>query len=181
MAVNSDLQRFSQAGSPPRPTKEVARTLVNNVLSTAANQASDVLDVRSARRVTVLVDMDAGSANNQLRILPLMSYDALASVPLATDDVWFIPCVTDGAVTSVVPGGTGLAGADFTLASPFYRVDLRPIELRLPGEADAASFEGRFSFELDVTAAQYLHLQWADVDSSAGTLSTVTMKAVRSV
>lgn len=182
MALPKPLQWFAGiVMGTPAVSREERREILPATLMTAAYQATEVLDVRDARKITIIVDGDAAEAGNQLTMIPLLNYQPAGydAVPSATADQWFIPCVTDGSVTPAVVGGTLLAGADFTIADAFGQVTMLPIEIRSPTAAGAATAEWRFSFEVDVTAASWFHLQVADVD--AGTKSTVQIWAVRSV
>lgn len=165
----------------PYPKTEAATTIVDGVLLTTTYQASSVLDVSDSREVTLLVDVNAGSADNIVSILPLLAREAGSSTdaPVATDDVWYAPSVYDGSVSANALSGTMLSGADFTANPEWGRIVLRPTEIRLENTSDAAD-EIRIAITVRCAWARFFHLQVADHDAS-GTKSTITVKAVRSI
>ncbi len=185
MAITNTDQRFDPPVGAPIKGLEAPVTIMAATLQTAAYQATDVLDVRRCRRVTILIDGDAAAATSAISIIPLLSFDAgtwsdgAEQPPSATADVWFIPGVTDGAVTPSDPAGTLISGGDFTLIPEFGRVTYRPIEIMTEAFENATD-ELRLCLTIDVGDARWLHLQLAD-GSGAGTLATVLVKAVRSI
>lgn len=165
-----------ESPSCPAVATEAPTTIVNGVTMTSTFQASSVVDVSSARQITLLIDFDAGGAGNIPDIIPLFSADN--AQPAATDDSWFAPNETDGSITAATVGGTGLSGADFTLQPEYANVTARPLLLRLE-TSDAASDEYRLAVTLRCDWARYFHCQFAD--SSGTTLGALTVKICRSV
>lgn len=139
-------------------------SLFSDVTLTAARQASLIRNVSALRRLTVFCDLAASAAGDQVSIFPLIS-SKRADKPTAIEDVWYIAGVFDATPSAVLPSGTILAGADFTLTPEFGQVTIRPMEI-LSEVMDGASDEVRMTFSVDVTEAIWFHLQAADIAGS---------------
>lgn len=170
------------ARSMPLAFLDTARTQIISAATPGTTYAaSSVLDVKGYTRVVIEVDFDAAAADDELSLIPMLSVAQGAAAggetaPVATDDVWFVPSVDDGAVTVAEPGGTQLANVDFTLAPEFGRRTMRQLEIRFE-KANNASDEIRQRFTLDVTDATFFCLLYRNVRASAGTLSAWATRA----
>ena len=165
-------------GRVPEVAIEGVTTVRASAILTATYVPSLILDVRGAREVTLLIKATGGSADNAVSILALLAANQ-ASVPKASDDVWYGAAVTDGAVTPAVLDATVYASATFTVDPEWGSVVVRPMEILL-AEMDAASDIIEMAVTIKCAWAAYLHLQCADTDA-AGTLATLEVKAVRSL
>lgn len=153
-----------------------ANTGVTKTL-TATNQASIIIDVREARQLALLIEIDAGATADVVSLFPVGSCSS--EIPTAvTSDEWFALPAYDGAVTGAVPSGiTQLSGVDQTLTPAFGQVTVRPMQLKFE-TATGASNETRLCVVLDVTWCRFFALLAAD-GSGAGTLADLRVQAVR--
>ena len=134
--------------------------------ATAANSAVFVIPA-TIRRVLIEVYYN-GSATlgNILEIVPKLS---CATTPqLATDDVWTIPGIWDGVVTSGA-GTAPPAGSDYTATPPFGQITHDHLAIRTRATT-GASDKIRIHFSLNVEAHNQLCLQYADLGGNPGTI-----------
>lgn len=168
---------FSPTAGTPRPSKDGEFEILTGQLLTAAPIATRVVDVKRAREVTITVEVNAASADNRVHVIPVYSRRKNLSTtpPVPGDDVWSVPCEPGQAAAGASPIASVPAGVDFTVADSFHIVDMQPVLIRMPLAA-AATAEHRWSFTLRVDKEFWLYLLVADIDSSGGTLSTVTVR-----
>lgn len=169
--------------STPAVATEEASIVRANAILTSTYVASSVINVADARMITMLLKIAAGAATGFVQLIPLLApkqtTNQVNSQPLTTDDVWLSPLEYDGTNTSAVPGGTILAGADFTLSPAYARVAVRPLLLRTEA-ALVATDEIRVAVSVRCDWAGWFHVQCADT-SGAGTLSDLEVKIVRTI
>jgi hypothetical protein len=163
----------------PRVVTEVPDSLFHTSgaekLLTTTYVASDVIDVREARQIALLIAADAGAADNVPTMLLLGA--CAATAPLATDDSWYGLPAYDGVVTPNLPTSTKLSGADFSLTPEWGAVTVLPANLKLQA-TDNATDEIRLSVVIDVSWCTHFHLQAADVGGGA-TKASLLVQVVR--
>lgn len=171
------MAAFPEARKPGVPTvaTESATTIVDGVTLTNQYQASDVVDVREAREVTLLIDINAGSDGNIVSILP---FGSVANEPAVGDDSWFSLPVSDGTVTAATLGQTLHTGADMTNQPEWGTTAVYPMRAKLP-TSDAATDELRIAVPLHVGWCRWFFVSVND-DDGTGTLADATIQVVRS-
>lgn len=161
----------------PRPTVIFEGTTAGTKETlTATLQASDIIDVREAREIALLVEVSYGETDSQVSLFPVGSSEA-TQPSLITDDQWFnLPAST--AVSAAVPSGlTQLSNVDFTLSPEFGAASVYPLQVNLAA-ADATSDEMRIAVRLDVSWCKYFAVLLGD-GSGATTLADVRVQVVQ--
>lgn len=133
---------------------------------------SSVVSVEGVRKLTLLVDYDAGAIGGYPGIVCLGSCEI--DEPAAGDDSWFQLSVWDGSVTAGALSGTLPTGADYTLAQPQGVAIAYPLAIRLTAATNATD-EYRQAVTVDVTPFRWFHIIAAEVGVTAtpGTLSAL--------
>lgn len=130
--------------------------------------ASEVIAVGPLRRLTLEISYNASAATTTgyAQIIPILSEqnkgattDLTPVKPLFSDDVWFIPGVTDGSVTAgALAAGTIAASSTFTISGTFGQVQYNPLVIKVsPATANSAII--RVKVDIDVTSATWFYLQ----------------------
>lgn len=131
---------------------------------------SEVRSVLPARRLVVEVAYNAHASTTAgyPQIIVMLSSVAASGVdgspfPAIGDDVWFIPGVTDGVVTSaaLTAGAIG-AGSDYTVTAEWGAVDYHEMVVNCK-KALANSDKIRMRFSVDVTDAKFFALQAREI------------------
>lgn len=176
MSVGTDFSIDVRDGGVRVVTQRSPETIFGPTLLTGTNQASTIIDVREARQIALLMDIDAGAASDVVSMFPVGSCSAEAPDAI-TDDEWFaLPSAST--VTAGLPSGiTQLSGVDQTIVPEYGQVTVYPTEIKFAA-TDNASDEIRVAVVLDVTWCRYFAVLLAD-GSGAGTLATVKVQAVR--
>lgn len=154
---------------------EVGQATIFSSATLAASGAwtrSSIVEVRGARRITLMVDYDPAAISGYPVIIPLVSCATVQ--PAAGDDSWFRPTVWDGSVTAAALTGTLATGTDFTISQNNGIVLMHPLAIRFAA-ASAATDEYRPAVPIDVTPYRWFHFQVAEVGATAnpGTLSVL--------
>lgn len=164
------------AFSVPFPYVEGVSTLRADAILTATNVASGPIDVRSARLITLLCNVDVAATTNNPQIIPLGAYWQ-QTPPATTDDVWYGFNEYDGSNVATLPGVTGLSGADFTMTPEFAMFKARPLLIRFE-TTDNATDELRIAIPIRVDWCGYFQVHCSDVGT--GTLANLEIKYVLS-
>ncbi|HYC99701.1 MAG TPA: hypothetical protein VEB22_00610 [Phycisphaerales bacterium] len=169
----------AQRLNPSLPICEVEswQDLITATQCTAGYTTAGIIDVRNARALTFFIDADAAAANDQLAIV--VGVSNAETQPAAGDDSWFVPTVTDGAVTIGAGAGAVATGRDWTLLpAKWGQVLLNPGEYRFPAFG-GASEEGRWAPAFDVSRYRWVIVDYADFGGA--TRCTVAIKYSRSI
>lgn len=143
----------------------------------AAYLSAGRIDVRNWNELSLFIDADAAAAADRLALIVMVSN--AAEMPAATDDSWFIPHVTDGAVTIGAGAGAVPASFDYTLLPAAWgQVLLNPGEYRLPAFGGATE-EGRPAIVFNVRRFRWAQVLYADFGGA--TRQTISIKYARSV
>lgn len=147
-----------------------------NILGTAAAfealtttaELSPIVEIGShAKKLTLEIYYNAAAATGGApRVVPMLS--AEAQKPAPGDDVWVIPGVWDGSVTSAT-GMTPVAGLDWTATPGFSQVLHRPVEFAFAA-ATVNSDKLRLCVVLNVEAHRWVQLQVADLGATGGSV-----------
>ena len=124
----------------------------------------------TARRLSIQVFYNANAtAGTIVEIVPAMctEYRPDSQPPLATEDIWTVPAVWDGSVTSGA-GVTPASGVDWTATPNFGQVTQRQLALRTPASS-GTSDKIRIGYTLSVEEANWVFLQVIEVGANAGT------------
>jgi hypothetical protein len=165
LAANGEHQvLLTQAGVP------FSGSTGSTVLpASGAFVASAVNPCDKQRRVSLEVQYAANAATTTgaAEIIFLTSRQILNSTqsgpPLYTDDVWYIPLVTDGSVTAgALTAGTIQGGPTFTGTMSFNKMTYRPLAIELSA-ATANSAVLRAVIDIDVTGATWWYLQAREI------------------
>ena len=160
------------------------QTLRAAAITTATDVVSAQIRVEGARKIVLHFNLIAGSAANELVLIPLVSQLDLANTgttsvpaqpPAVGDPSWTTYgednlAATDAALDS---GITLMSGADYTKAPVWRHVTLEPLVIRFK-PASATSDTISMRIKLDVEGEKWFQLVVADVDS-AGTLSNLSI------
>ncbi len=131
---------------------------------------SEILPVTQLRRLVVEVSYNAHSATTagypQIMVM-LSCYgpsaETSADAPAIGDDVWFLPGITDGAVTAgALAAGTIGAGSDYTVTAEWGAVDYHEMVVNCK-KALATSDKIRMRLAFDVTDARWFALQAREI------------------
>lgn len=168
-----------EPGVPRVATEHTAENLFHSsgasVLLTTTYQGSDILDVKEARQIVLLVDVEGQAADNQVSILLL---GAVANDPPAANaDEWFALPAYDGSVSAALPSSTKLSGADFTMTPEWGRFTVLPAEILIQ-PTDNDGDEVRLAVVLDVSWCSYFQVHAAD-EGGGGTLAKLLVTAAR--
>src|SRR5688572_18433476 len=106
---------FPEGANPSLPLCEVEPwvEVLAATQAAAAYLPAGRIDVKDARALVLFIDADAAAAADQLALIVAVSNAEV--MPAAADDSWFVPGVTDGAVTIGAGAGAVDAGRDWTL------------------------------------------------------------------
>lgn len=159
--VEAEFNVFHSSGSP--------------VTLTATHVVSDIIDVREARELVLVFDINAGAASNTVEWIPHFSI-AGAKPSASTTDTWFVPTVQDGSVSATLPSLTKYSGANYTLTPEFGLQTFYPMLARFPA-SDNATDEARYHLTLNVERARWFMLSAAC--AGAGTLDDLLVKGAR--
>lgn len=174
----SENATFTPDGSPPRVVTESEFDVWHSsgaaLTLTATHVVGDVIDVREARELVLLVDVNAGAASNTVELIPHFSLQG--TEPTSSDDAWFVPAVQDGSVTAELPALTRHSGAAYSLVPEWGTQVYHPLKIELP-ESDNDSDEMRVMIVLNVERARWFMLSAAC--AGAGTLDDLLVKGAR--
>jgi hypothetical protein len=154
-------QMHENTGKAPQSFETQAGSLIASAALLAAgawSRSAAVLDVRGARRITLLIDYIAnavGGVGGFPEIVPLVSFEG--QPPGAADPVWFGMGVWNGTVTEGTLSGTLPAGTDFTPAPNFAVTKHEPLIVSLD-PADNVSDRVQMAVTIDVTSARWFQI-----------------------
>lgn len=166
MAANGEHQILkTQAGVP------FSGTNGTTVLpASGAWTASQVQPADKQRRVSLEIGYlaNASSTTGAAEIIVMLSRQILDAstgtvAPAFSDDVWYVPLVTDGAVTAgALTAGILAAGSTFTGTMSFNKVTYRPLAIEVSA-ATANSAVLRAVLDFDVTGSTWWCVQAREI------------------
>jgi hypothetical protein len=153
-------QVYENTGKAPQSFETQAGTLIASATLAASGawvRSTPVLDVRGARRLTLLIDYIAatGGVGGYPEVIPLVSFEGQ---PPANDAaVWFGMGVWNGTVTESTISGTLPTGTDFTTAPNWSVAKHEPLIVSLD-PADNVADRIQVAITLDITSARWFQI-----------------------
>jgi hypothetical protein len=122
--------------------------------------------VPDLRRLTIEASYNAHASTTTGYAEIIVMLCSQVALPAIGDDVWFVPGVTDGAVTAgALAAGTIGSGSDYTVTASWGKAVYRPLVIQV-GAALANSDKIRMRFDVDVTDARWFALQAREAGDS---------------
>lgn len=150
-------QPLIYAGTPPAET-EVAATTTDQIAT------SGIIDVGTARRLTIWGQVDAGAAGS---IVVLKVWQRAVRDKPATTGRWYPASKTDDLSANLVEERAPIAGSPVaTLAPAWSQNTLRPLDVRTAAAINATD-ETPFKVTFDVGDARWAMVTFVQADGGA--------------
>ncbi len=171
----------------PYPAAGKAKDLRTSLVLTADWVATEVVSVRLARRLTLLIayDADGSGTNNRCQITAWGACEDGtangASPAIASVDKWYAPAVIDAVATDAVLTGTKVTNFTPSLTPEYRNYAIGPASFTTIA-ADNGTDKIRVALSLDVTPFRWFHIQCRELgDTDAGDLGVLGVKYVLSL